>query len=52
VPASILIVGLFTIISALIIQFRMHCSGNSSVKVLQWLFKKMYSGNKVNTASR
>jgi MFS family permease len=47
IPASILIIGLLTIISALIIHFRMNCSSNS-VKVLQWLIKKLHRSNKVN----
>jgi MFS family permease len=41
IPASILIIGLLTIMSALIIQIRMNCGGTNSVKVLQWLVNKM-----------
>jgi MFS family permease len=41
IPASILIIGLLTIMSALIIQIRMKCGGTNSVKVLQWLVNKM-----------
>jgi MFS family permease len=37
---SILIIGLLTIISALIIQIRMNCGGSNSVKILSWLFGK------------
>jgi MFS family permease len=40
-PTSILIIGLLTIIAALIIQIRMKCGGTNSVKVLQWLVNKM-----------
>ena len=46
---SILIIGLLTLSSALIIYSRMSCSGNS-VKVLQWVFKKMYPSKKTNFA--
>jgi len=47
--AAILLIGVLTISSALIIYFRMNCSGNS-VKVLQWVFKKMYRSKKTNFA--
>jgi MFS family permease len=40
ISTSILIIGLLTIISALIIQIRMNCSGNNSIKILPWLFSK------------
>jgi MFS family permease len=41
IPISILIIGLLTLGSALIIYSRMNCSGHS-VKVLQWLMKKLH----------
>jgi MFS family permease len=40
ISASVLIIGLLTITSALMIQFRMSCSENDSVKILSWLFGK------------
>jgi MFS family permease len=48
IPASILIIGLLTIGSALIIHFRMSCGKNNSVKLLQWLFKRKHNADKVN----
>jgi len=50
IPASILIIGLLTISSALIIKFRMNCGGNDSVRVLQWMIKKLHRSDKVNIA--
>ena len=47
IPASILIIGLLTISSALIIKFRMNCSSNS-VKFLQWIFKKKNGAKRTN----
>lgn len=47
IPASILIIGLLTISSALIIKFRMNCGGNS-VRVLQWIFKRMNTAKRTN----
>ena len=41
IPASILIIGLLTISSALIIYFRMNCGSNNSVKIFQWANKKI-----------
>ena len=46
---SILIIGLLTLSSALIIYSRMNCNGNS-VRVLQWVFKKNISSKKNNFA--
>jgi MFS family permease len=40
ISASVLIIGLLTITSALMIQFRMSCGENDSVKILSWLFGK------------
>lgn len=39
--ASILFVGALTFISAGIIFFRMSCSGNDSVKIMDWMLKKL-----------
>jgi MFS family permease len=50
IPASILLIGLLTISSALIIHFRMNCGGNNSVKVLQWVFKRMHRSKKTSFA--
>ncbi len=47
ISASILIIGLLTISSALIIHFRMNCDVNNSVKVLHWIFKKSHTSNKM-----
>ncbi|MEP7231612.1 MAG: MFS transporter [Ginsengibacter sp.] len=48
IQASILIIGLLTIGSALVIHFRMSCGANNSVKVLQWLLKRKHNPDKVN----
>ncbi len=40
VSASVILIGLLTIGSAFIIQFRMKCNGNDSVKIWNWIFKK------------
>jgi MFS family permease len=40
ISTSVLIIGLLTIMSALIIQIRMNCGGSNSVKILPWLFSK------------
>ncbi|QEC66194.1 MFS transporter [Panacibacter ginsenosidivorans] len=39
IPASVLIIGLLTINSALIIHFRMNCNDNNSFKISHWIFK-------------
>lgn len=41
-PASIAIIGLLTIGSALVIQSRMKCVNNGAVKVKEWLLKKLH----------
>ncbi len=46
-PASILIIGLLTIGSALIVYFRMSCTGNNSVKVWEWLSQKSHNSYKL-----
>lgn len=48
IPASILIIGLLTVSSAFIIHFRMNCGSNNSVKVLQWLVKKLHRSDKAD----
>ena len=50
IPASVLLIGMLTLVSALIIQFRMNC-GNDSTKVLQWILKKMHPGRKSDFAT-
>jgi MFS family permease len=47
IPASILIIGLLTIGSALIVYFRMSCTGNNSVKVWEWLSQKSHNSYKL-----
>ncbi|MGH2565897.1 MAG: MFS transporter, partial [Ginsengibacter sp.] len=47
IPASILIIGLLTIGSALIIHIRMTCDAHNSVKVLQWIFGKYSSKRRI-----
>ena len=41
IDASILVIGLLTIISALIIHYRMRCVNNNSIKIWDWLGNKI-----------
>jgi MFS family permease len=40
INASIIFIGLLTVLSALVIQYRMKCENNGSVKILNWLTNK------------
>ena len=51
IPAAIIMIGILTIGSALIIHYRMICIKNNSVKVLNWIFKKLHRFNKLNNAA-
>jgi MFS family permease len=44
INASVLVIGLLTIFSAAIILYRMKCSGNHIIKIMDWI-KIKFSGN-------
>ena len=43
INASIIVIGFLTVGSAVIIQYRMKCSNDDSIKMLDWLFNKSKS---------
>ena len=44
INASVLVIGLLTIFSATVILYRMKCSGNNFIKIMDWVRNK-FSGN-------
>lgn len=49
INASIIFIGLLTVFSALVIQYRMKCENNGSVKILNWLTNKHKSNGESTT---
>ena len=43
INASIIVIGILTVGSAIIIQYRMKCRNDESIKILDWLFNKSKS---------
>ena len=43
INASILVIGVLTIASALIVLYRMKCKNDDSIKIWNWLTKKRTS---------
>jgi MFS family permease len=46
INASIIVVGLLTVGSSIIIQYRMKCRNDDSIKIWNWLFNKSKSNGK------
>lgn len=45
IHAAILFIGLLTMVSALIIRYRMKCKTDGSVKILDWITHKQHAGS-------